>query len=541
MKQHYLKIALATVVTLLSLACSSESGDSSNPDPIWEESSAVLYTNLGSLNAKGDIFSLDVEQIIEDIFDQQSATTDIALSIITDPDNSGIALDKPLYVAIREYDEEYNPTNIVASFELSDATKLDTLLKGLDESIATESVSLEGQKRLIALNATTVVGYNNERLVLIHNTNPSEEFSLSEELSTKLDYSPADMSRFNGLDIALYLDIDKAAEHQLNTMLAASQEEEITPEEVEEIKSMFCEMYNQYFKEQAGASLGLSFESGTILLSSELEGVSENITSQLKQANPNHLKLLNASPIAILNLGINGEAMADIIDNAMDAAASNEDFASMSNEISIYKNIGLGIISSIDGNLMFALSEADGKLIDDVIDGSRLVFTKANALFTADVKDDYIMENIKTYAGPFLRKSGTQSYSLEAFGNKLSIGQQDNMFYVGVNNSADKKRNSAADQEWSNNVMGSYAYAMVDFKQLFSTSFGNAALSTIYSNASSSDERDIIKLITSNIDKLYILSNGQGDTIHAECTLTLRKGQKNALKQITELFQPSIN
>lgn len=542
MKRHLLKIALSAVIALTMLACSDDKGSAYNPDPIWEESSAVLYANVDKLLNKGKLAELNLEQIIENITDEQSLTTDIALAIISNPENSGIAIDKPAYIAIREYDDEHTPTNVITSFELIDATKLDTLLKGIGESVAPESVSLKGDKRIIVIDSTAVVGYNAERFVAIYNTTESENKNLSEELTSRLDYSPADMSRFQGLDIALYLDINKVAERQLNTIIATNEAElELTAEESTELRAELMEQYNHYFKDEAGTTLGLSFESGSIILSTDLEGVSDDITTNLKQGNTLHLKLLNASPIAILNLGINGEAMADIIDNTMDSMADNENLAGMKNEINIYKNVGLGIISSIDGNLMFALSEADGKLIDDVIDGSRLVFTKANALFTADVKDDYIMQNINTYAGPFLRKSGKNSYSIEAFGNKLSIGQQENMFYVGVNNAANEKRNSAANEEWSNNIMGSYAYAMVDFKQLFSTSFGRAALSTIYDNAANKDQQEIIKLVINHIDKLHILSNGEGDTIHSECTLTLRNGHKNALEQITDLFKPSAN
>ena len=542
MRQHLVKIALSALIALSIIACSDNESTTSNPDPIWEESSAVLYSNLGRLHSKGNIAGLDIEQIIEDIFDDQSLATDIALGIITNPDNSGIAIDKPAYVAIREYDDEQMPTNVIASFELSDASKLDTLLKGLDECITPESVSLNGDKRIIILDSNVAVGYNSERFVAIYNSTESEEKNLGEELTHKLDYSPADMSRFHGLDIALYIDIDKIAERQLNTMIAANEAElELSEEESMELREELTELYSQYFKEQASTTFGLSFESGAILLSTDFEGVSDDITAHLKQTNTKHLKLLSASPIAILNLGINGEAMADLIDNAMDSMSENEGLAGISNEINIYKNIGLSIVSSINGNLMFALSEADGKLIDDIIDGSRLVFTKANALFTADVKDDYIMQNIETFAGPFLKKSGKHSYSIEAFGNKLSVGQQDNMFYVGVNNAANEKRHSAADEEWSNNIMGSYAYAMVDFKQLFSTSFGRAALSTIYDHAPNKDQREIIKLVINHIDKLHILSNGEGDTIHCECSLTLRNGHKNALEQITDLFKPTAN
>ncbi len=542
MKQHILKIALTFAVALTMLACSDEQVATSNPDPIWEESSAVLYTNFGELRNKGNIAGLDLEQIIEDIFDDQSLATDIALEIITNPENSGIAIDKPAYIAIREYDDEHTPTNVIASFELSDATKLDTLLKEIGENVAPESVSLNGDKRIIVIDSTAVVGYNSERFVAIYNSTESEDLNLSKELSLKLDYSPADMSRFRGLDIALYLDIDKVAERQLNAMVEANETElELNAEESMELREELTALYSQYFKEQASTTIGLSFESGTILLSTDFEGVSDDITAHLKQTNTKHLKLLNASPIAILNLGINGEAMADLIDSAMDSVTESESLAGISNEINIFKNVGLGIISSIDGNLMFALSEADGKLIDDIIDGSRLVFTKANALFTADVKDDYIMQNIETYAGPFLKKSNKNSYSIEAFGNKLSVGQQGNMFYVGVNNAANEKRHSAADEEWSNNIMGSYAYAMIDFKQLFNTSFGRAALSTIYDHAANRDQREMIKLVINHIDKLHILSNGEGDTIHCECTLTLRNGHKNALEQITDLFKPSAN
>jgi hypothetical protein len=155
-------------------------------------------------------------------------------------------------------------------------------------------------------------------------------------------------------------------------------------------------------------------------------------------------------------------------------------------------------------------------------------------MFTADVKDDYIMQNVERYGQGILTKGKDNSYSLNAFGNNINIGQNEQTFYLGINSSANAKNPSVADQEWSNDILGSYLYAMIDFKKFFKSSFAIAALTNSYNNISDKDTRELIKLLTTNINSLYILLNGDENRLHGEWKLILSDTDTNALKFIID-------
>ena len=534
MKRYIFNIWMMILVAMLSVACSNSFTTQPTPEPVWDEASILLYTNIGQLYDKGKIGELDFTKFVDTTANDNKARIEAIQSLLRDPSSLGIALDRPAYIVIKEVTEDLVVRDAYVAIEVSDISKLDNTLKTLGDESLSATVSLEGEKRIISFEDNMMMGYDSKRLIFMYQYHLNEGCSLRDKLISKLDYLPADMSRFGSQDVAIYMDIDKLVDDYLAT-IPEIDEEAIA--KIEDVRTLYAE----YFEEQASCITGLAFENGAIILSSDFDGLGEGLTSQLKEANPQHLRLLNASPIAILNAGINGEALADILNVVINRLQGETSAIGANNELNIYKNVALGVIGSIDGNLMLALSDAEGKLIDDVIDGKRLVFTKANALFTADVKDDYIMKNVETYGSGLLSKNSKNSYSIEAFGNKVSIGQRENMFYLGINNHADEKNRSAADEEWSNNIMGSYAYAMINFKKLFNTSFGRAALSSIYSQAQSKEEREAMKLATNFVDQLYILLNGDGNTMHAEWTILLRDTQNNALEQIVSTAYSKIN
>jgi hypothetical protein len=192
-------------------------------------------------------------------------------------------------------------------------------------------------------------------------------------------------------------------------------------------------------------------------------------------------------------------------------------------------------VASINGDFMMALSDANGTITEDALGDKQLLFTTANALFTANVTDDYIMQNINTYAGTFLKKSGDK-YTIDAFGNKITIAQQDKLFFVGVNNDGSTKRYSAADEEWSNNVIGSYLFAMVDLNKLLRSGFGRAALETLPDNIPNRAEREAFLKVLTAVDRAYLTINGEESNMHGECMIITSNSKKNSLQHIVEIF-----
>lgn len=517
MKNAILRFLCSSIFTILAIACQSDSESHVLQEPVWDDATLVAYANVDQLYSKSDIVNLNIDSLL---------TNTTLKHLLRNPKDSGIAIDKPVYITVREMQSVMALPYITVSAEVSDIAKLDATLKAIGGDADKSDVALEGERRIIRIDNEVVLGYDTKRLMVL--TCEDENCDHHKLLNTLLDYAPADMSRFAGYDIALYTDLRKAIDKALYA--SANELGEATE---------LMEQYQEFIDEDANATCGLTFETGAVTLSSDIAGIKEDTLNSLKSSKAKHLRLLPPSPIALLNISINGEAVAEVLNTAVDTMLATSDSNAI-NEVNIFKNIALGIVGSIDGDLIIALSDANGKLMEDEISGSRLVFTTANATLAADVKDDYIIKNVETYAGSFLTKQGKGKYSAEMFGNKLNIGQQDNLFYIGVNNTVDIKQQSVADEEWSNNVYGSYLYAMVDFNRLFNSGFGRAALSGFYKN-SSADRIQNIKTFVNNVDRCYALVNRNEQDLHSELTVTLKNRSTNSLKQFVEIVYNQAN
>lgn len=544
MRRSILRFALLGIIAIAVVSCAKTQDKQS--EPIWDKAAAVLYANLGQIYDKSDVANMDLATIEQALRQKSSAEDnakiDLIMEILRNPNSSGIDIYKPAYIAIYEYYADQDIKHASLSMEVSDIKMLDSTLEGFKDKAQVADVELVDNKRIIAIDNYSYMGYDNDRLVVIHCE--VDGIDPKQKLLEYLSYAPADMSRFGDRDIAIHLDIDRLA--SLNAPIESTttetdvegngDTENDASDDTSTLSEEYWEAYNQYFTEESSLILGISFENGSIIIDSDCNGINNDIKSMFTEADGSNLKLLETSPLAILNVGLNGEVASEMLNIGIDALMTRNG-ANVSNEFNIIKNIALGVVSSIHGDLTLALSDAEGKLIEDIIHGEKLVFTTADALLAAKVKDDYIMQNVALYGSSFLQRAGSNRYTTQMYGNRIHIGERDSTFFIGVNNSGDDKSPSSASEEWSNNVLGSYIYAMIDFNQLFSTSFGHAALSNIYKKTTSSDERKLIEAFANNTDHLFILSNGGDNYIHGELMLTLRDGNNNALKQlITTLY-----
>lgn len=520
MKNHITKILLMALVAVLALSCADKTP---TPEPIWNGATAVFYANIGELHSKSGIADMNLDKLekeLDSLGSEHKKEVTILKNIMRNPKTSGFNLDKPIYIAFGEYIDDVNKYNAIASAEVESATAVDDFFKTLAEDFDGANLKVEGNKRIISIDADgVIIGYDDKRLVVIGSED--EACDLHSVLLKHMKYAPADLSRFVGYDVALYFDVNKTYD------LAYSLNKKESEENTDEVD------LSKYFGKDATLVTGLSFDQGSLSYSANVAGVSEEISRLFKEANGQGLSRLTPSPIALLNVGVNGEAFAELANVAIDTAMKS--MGGSSNEFSIYKNVALGVIASISGDLMFALTDADGTISEDALGDKRILFTSADALFAAEVTDDYIMKNIDTYAGNFLTKQKS-GYSIEAFGNRLTIAQEENLFYVGVNNDGNIKKESAADQEWFNNVIGSYLFAMVDFDRLFKSGYGRTALRVVLDSIKNPAEIEGAKKLISSIDKTYISVSGSDDTMRGEIMIVTRNKSKNALQNIIELY-----
>lgn len=513
MKNFIFRLSVMAVAMIFSLSCTS---DKLNPEPIWDNAAMVFYANVGEVHAKSGLAEMDItklEQQLDQEFGENSAEAAVVKAILKNPNASGFALDRPVYVAVGEYGDDVNRYNLIASIEVASATEVDSFFKTMTDDYDEAQITLEKDRRIISIDKDVLFGYDNKRLVLV--ATEDSNCNLHEVLNKHMKYDAADMSRFNGYDAALYVDI--------NDDTLALLAEEVDVDDIQ---------LSDYFNENATAIMGLSFDDGSISCNTELTGLAEDVVNPLKKANAASLKRLESSPIALLNMGVNGEVLADLANVAIDAAMA--ELGGANNEFNIYKNIALGVIASINGDMMFALSDAEGRTVEDYMGDQQLVFSTANALFTAEVIDDYIMKNIDTYGGAFLVKQGGK-YSVNAFGNRITIAQDDNLFYVGVNNSGEVKKHSAYDDKWAKDVADCYLYAMIDFNELFKSGFGRMAKSLILNDIRNPKEREVTLSTLSAIDSLHFSVDGENDKMYSELMITTNDSSKNSLQQIVEL------
>lgn len=514
------KIILAALVALFTLSCVEKQA---TPEPIWNGATMVFCANIGQLHAKSGLAEMDLSKLEQEI--DKEATINpmeatIIKSIIRNPNASGFNLDNPVYLAIGEYVDDINNYNAIASIEVESAMAVDNFFKTVAEDLTDVDFKLEGNTRIIRVDEEgIIIGYDDKRLVAIGSED--EACDLYSVLLKHMKYAPADMSRFESNDVAVYFDINQAYD------LVNTPNEEEAMEDVDEVD------LSEYFNEGATVLTGISFDQGSLSYTANISGVSEDVTKLFKEINALSLKRLPPSPIALLDIGVNGEAFAELANVAIDATMKS--LGGASNEFSIYKNIALGVIASISGDLMFALTDAEGTISKDIFGDKQILFTSANALFTADVVDDYIMKNIDTYAGGFLTKQ-KNGYSVNAFGNRLTIAQQENLFYVGVNNNGSIKKDSAADHEWYNDVVGSYLFAMVDFDKLFKSGYGRVALKVMLDNIKNPADKINATRLISSVDRAYITISGEEDRMRGELMVVAHDKSQNSLQTIVEMY-----
>lgn len=521
MKNIVSKLTIITLLVLTAVACKQPV--EIIPEPIWDGATTVVCVDIAQLHSKSGLSNMsssELEQLLDEQYPDDKEMTALLRMLMTNPSTSGISSDKPMYVAVGEYSDNVNNYTTVASIDIASVEAVDAMFKSNKDNFEGYEFEVVGQKRIITIaEKNTIIGYDNQRLVAI--ASDDEQCNLKDVLLRHMTYAAADMSRFSCYDIGLYIDIHKVQTEVSDVVNEESEAEDDT------------NAYMKYLNDNATAVYGLTFDNGSLTLNVDLEDLNEEVTKLFKASNGRSLKMLPPSPIAILNMGVNGEAFAELADIAIDAAM--EASGGATNEFNIYKNIALGVVGSISGDFMMALSDANGTISEDALGDKQLLFTTAKALFTAEVVDDYIMKNIKTYAGSFLSKSGDK-YTMNAFGNQITIAQRDNIFRVGVNNDGSLRKPSAADEEWSNNVVGSYAFAMVDFDQFFKSGFGRIARSAMLEKIVLQTERKAVTSLLDTVDRLYITIAGDEDKVHGEFMVVTSDASKNSLQYIFELY-----
>ena len=473
------------------------------------------------------------------------------VSIAANPDESGLWLSRPVYIYVN-FDDN-NEAYGAAIVEVNDINKLDTTMKLLGDIIAIDGgyfdFKIVGDTRYFTLEGLAG-GYNKSHLALT-----IEDNDASNVLHAALERPLADLSLFEEHDAALYLDINKFVdnnEKQTAERIAKLRESLANSEydfEVELFESQIAQLEEQMLyigdlrsslRSDAAIISTLDFNAGRIRFTTDFQGVifSEGL---MQEATNEHLAYIDEEVVAIANYGINGKLIAQLIS---DNIPSN--MATMlgvgRNEFGVILQIGMDALSSMNGDFTVALNDLTGGIHEryNAYRNRRyeqLEVDGVKAMLMTDVTDSYIIDNITRFGGRMFSRTEDGALTMSLGNNiKLYVGQEEDMFYAGINSQPLLSPNPATSAVWYNDVRGSVGYSVLNINSLLYCSYVDAAYNEWLSTLSSADA-ELARSVVSSLDYLY---HRLDKRCANELVLVFKDRETNALKQIVDQFAPYL-
>ena len=198
-------------------------------------------------------------------------------------------------------------------------------------------------------------------------------------------------------------------------------------------------------------------------------------------------------------------------------------------------------ISTIDGGVTVALNEIKGSVkrtYNHYWDEYSLSpnIKSVEATIMADVTDSYIINNIAQFAGGFLRKVDATHYTLQLMNYKFSMGQDEQLFHLGVNMSPDPKTPSALDSKWAKDVEGSYGYFVANIDAMMNGDFLRSVNKIIVRNIID----EYRSIYTDSMEAISYIYTSVKNTNSAEAVVVFDDISVNALEQINSIVLPVL-
>ncbi len=471
-----------------------------------------------------------------------SALRDHLSAIATNPDNSGLWLSRPIYAYVNESHALEYEGAIVA--EVNDVAKLDLTMQILgqiaEKDGMTSSMRVDGNIRKFSFDEVCG-GYNNERLVITIASKGSNAL-LSEALSRPL----SDLSIFEGHDAALYLDINRASaiytEHikdeikenkRLRDKSDYDFEREVYESNIASLEEHLARLNTSLetlLDKSASMLTTLNFDPGNIRLASSYKGVNAP-DGLLMEANNDNLRYVSEDLSGVINIGTNGAVLSKYISEHIPSNLSAMLGGLRSNEFSLAVQVGLDALSSIDGDLTIAVGEICGSLRGWGY-AKYANMDSIDLLAMAEVKDNYIFDNIKLFAGNIFTTESDGSLSVGVDDDiNAYVGQLDTKFYAGLNLRPEEVVTPALTARWFDKVEGGAAYAVIDIELVMCSSYVEALMAEWKSEVSGF-EYDLVDVILGDLDYIYIRTNTD---LSSELVVEFDNKEKNSLEQIVDV------
>lgn len=547
-------IGIAIGVAVITYFMISKNHQEETLAPI--EDSVFVYANLEQLATKGafdKFITADNRRLIATAF--SSHIDDAELSqhlsgIVTNLNATGIDLHGRAYGYLCDDLESFV---IVANvLNVADVDHTVNLFSHLLEKSCEEAITIEqdGNIRTFEYDNITVA-YNDSRIVFVLGDDNSRHAMVESAITRP----KSDLAELEGNDIAiianferLILIMNSQIEKSTTELQSKLNRGEISDthytkqiEEINRVKDLIT-TYTSHFEIGAKATISANFDLGRAAVTCKTKGINYGEYSTLfKATNTTHLSYLNSDAYAVISMGVNGNILAQLVRTLL-----NDEFLSTvgitpTNEMSMILSIACDALSTIDGGVTLALNNIEGSIkrtYDYYWDEYSITpnIKSVEAMLMADVSDTYIINNIAQFAGGFLRKVDPMHYTLRLMNYNLSMGQDEQLFHLGVNMSPNPKTPSALDCEWTKDIEGSYGYIVANIDAMMNGDLLSSANKIIVRNIID-EYRSIYTDSMEAISYIYASAKGLDS---AEVVVVFDNRSINALEQINSIVLPVL-
>ena len=549
-------VAFALVVGAAVAVFISVSKDESKDLPQPIEDPIFVYANIEQLATKGafdKFITPENRSLIATMLSSQfgeDIDVEHLKSIITNLDMIGIDTHSPIYGYLSN-----NLTDCVAVAHLSDRALLDRSIALLLTLLAQSEVYVceveNGDIRLLTCGGVALA-YNDSRIACAFGQSKDSTLDVVKSAITRPE---SDLTPFGTTDLALMVNAGRLISNayayvqnktdKLNMEFAEGYISEVNyNKEIDKLNSanMLIDSYSAYFNQDASLLLSATFDLGHATLAYSSNGINFGEYAGLcKPTNQTHLSNIDKDSFAAISAGVDGKILAQLVRTLLSGDMLQSVGIKPTNEVNMFVSIACDALSTIDGGVTLALENIDGEIKqrynyywdEYTLEPS---VKSLKAMLMADVTDTYIISNIAQFAGGFLRKVDATHYTLRLMNYNFSMGQDDNMFHLGVNMAPQTLTSSALDAEWTKDVEGAMGYMAVNVDALMASKFMKSTNKYITSQImeeyreSYNNATEAISYICISVDNLE----------SAEIVVVFDDKSVNALEQINALLLPTL-
>lgn len=463
-------------------------------------------------------------------------------SIITDFNNFGADLSKPLYA----YADEVHEAFVVVA-EVADKNVVEKSVGNiafLIDKHGNTTYELEQDRdggRLIFADKAALA-YSDKHIVMVFREDGNVVPVLEEAYTRPL----ADFSMFGDSDIAMYINVYKLlnfGKQYIDKEIALYSDENVNHIVAElNNEKLLLEEWSTHITPDAHIISSLTFEAGRIVATNNCYNFNtERFEGLLKKCNNDHLEYISEDAIAVLNFGLEGQILSELITEFINSDLSNILGINLYNEERMALAVACDAIESINGDTTIVLESIDGTLRERFNyytgDVNYLPEMKSfKAAMMMDVSDSYIITNVGQYAMGLLLKVDDNHYASQ-FGNyNITLLQRDNLLFGGVNMKPTKAENPASNAVWAKDVEESYGYAVINFNSLRESKFTGSIYDILIEELGLEYDNTLHSL-KEMLSYAYTTSE---DILCNKSVVVLNDESTNSLEQFTSILIPVI-